>query len=100
MYVQIHFHFSVDTSGSPQAFLPLPSLLYKYSFNPHNNPINGALHYPHVTDGETIKTLSKLHKAAQRGSQDSSLRVAKTATGQFGTAPPGMLYTAASCFYI
>ena len=80
MYVQIHFHFSVDTSGSPQAVLPLPSLLYKHSFNPHTNPINGALHYPHLTDEEMIETLSKLHKATQRGSQDSNLRVVKIAT--------------------
>lgn len=69
MHVQIHFHFSVDTSGSSQAFLPLPSLLYKYSFNPHTSPINGALHYPHLTDEGMVDTESPAqgHPARQPG---------------------------------
>lgn len=50
------------------------------SFNPHTSPINGALHYPHLTDKEMVETLSNLHKATQRGSQDSNLRVVKIQT--------------------
>lgn len=42
------------------------------SFNPHTNPINGALHYPHLTNEEMVETLSNLRKATQRGSQDSN----------------------------